>query len=148
MKLMKRNHAKPAHPAFGFSGLIDSLMQSDPFFDDRFTPAFKPSVNIKETEGSYEIDMAVPGFEKDSFNLEVEDDLLKISAEVKQEEKSEEENYTRKEFSIRSFERSFSLPETVDSEKIGATYNNGILNISLPKKEEAKAQPKRKIAIS
>ena len=143
---MKRNYAKPSHPAVGFSGLLDSLMQTDPFFDDRLSS--KPSVNIKEADDKHQIEMAAPGFEKDSFNLEVEGDHLKISAELKEEHRSEEENYTRREFAFQSFQRSFTLPETVDAGKIEATYTNGILNISLPKKEEAKVQPPRKINIS
>jgi HSP20 family protein len=146
MKLMKKHYAKPSHPAMGFSGLFDNLMHTDPFFENRLSN--KPSVNIKELDEMYQIEMAVPGFEKESFNLEVEGDLLKISAEVKEEHNSEEENYTRKEFSFQSFERSFTLPETVDANKIEASYTNGILNINLPKREEAKVQPPRKINIS
>lgn len=108
-----------------------------------------PAVNIKETEDDYAVELAAPGLVKEDFNIELDNDLLIISSEKKSENESEEKGkYTRKEFSYTSFKRSFTLPETADADKIEASYENGMLLIKLPKKEEAKVQPKRLIEIS
>ncbi len=106
-----------------------------------------PAVNIKEDEMGYHLELAIPGKKKEDFNVEVEKDVLTISMETKTEDEKTDENYTRKEFSYTSFKRSFTLPETVDSEKIKAVYKDGILSFSLPKKEEALPKPKRMIEI-
>ncbi len=107
-----------------------------------------PSVNIKETKDSFNVEVAAPGFEKEDFNVELDHDILTISSEKKAESESKgEEQYTRREYRYESFKRSFTLPETADGEKIKAEYKNGILNICIPKKEEAKPKPKRLIAI-
>ena len=94
--------------------------------------------------------MAVPGMKKSDFNIEIENQILTISSETRTENEKEDDdsNYTRREFGYASFQRSFTLPESVDDDKIEAKYNEGILNIELPKKEEAKRQPPRKIDIS
>lgn len=109
-----------------------------------------PAVNIQETDDNFTVAVAVPGKSKEDFNIELDNDVLTISSEEKKENEVSENNwkYTRKEFSYSSFKRAFSLPDTVDGEKISASYNNGVLEISLPKKEEAKVQPKRMIDIS
>ncbi len=108
-----------------------------------------PAVNIKETEDDYAVELAAPGLVKEDFNIELDNDLLIISSEKKSENESEEKGkYTRKEFCYTSFKRSFTLPETADADKIEASYENGMLLIKLPKKEEAKVQPKRLIEIS
>ena len=91
--------------------------------------------------------MAVPGFKKSDFVIDVEDEILSISMEVKKEDEQKEENYSRKEYEYSSFKRSFTLPETVEDEKIEAAYTDGILSISIPKKEEAKPKPARKILV-
>ncbi|MCA0931877.1 Hsp20/alpha crystallin family protein [Lutimonas saemankumensis] len=106
-----------------------------------------PKVNIKENEDAYTLDMAVPGFKKSDFVIDVEDETLSISMEASKEEEKTEENYSRKEYGYASFKRSFSLPETVDEEKIEAIYKDGILSLSIPKKEEAKPKPARKIVV-
>ena len=106
-----------------------------------------PAVNIKENEKDYELELAVPGMKKDDFNVEVDDNIMTISAEAETENKVEEENYTRKEFSRTSFKRSFTLPETIDEDKIDASYVDGILKFTLPKKDEALPKPKRMISI-
>jgi len=108
-----------------------------------------PSVNIKENADEFLLELAAPGFEKSDFNIEVENDSLTISSEktIENEEK-EGERITRQEFSYQSFSRSFSLPLSVDKEKIKAKYKKGILKISIPKKEEAKPKPAKKIDIS
>ena len=108
-----------------------------------------PSVNIKENLDEFTVEVAVPGFDKKDFNIEVENDTLTISSEKKIEnEEREGERITKREFSYQSFTRSFSLPVLVEREKIKAKYENGILNIIIPKKEEAKPKPPKRIAIS
>lgn len=108
-----------------------------------------PAVNVKETDEGFQVELAAPGLVKEDFNIELDNDLLVISSEKKSESESEEKGkYTRKEFSYTSFKRSFTLPETADANKIEASYENGMLLIKLPKKEEAKVQPKRLIEIS
>ena len=109
-----------------------------------------PAVNIRENEDGYVVELAAPGLSKEDFNVELDNDVLIISTEkeVNNEVKDENGKYTRKEFGYTSFKRSFSLPETIKGDAIEATYNNGILMITLPKKEEAKVQPKRLIEIS
>lgn len=106
-----------------------------------------PAVNIKENETGYHLELAIPGKNKEDFKVEVDKDVLTISMETKTEDEKTGDNYTRKEFSYTSFKRSFTLPETVDSEKIKASYKDGILSFSLPKKDEALPKPKRMIEI-
>ena len=109
-----------------------------------------PAVNIQETEDNFSVEVAAPGKMKEDFNIELDNDVLTISAEDKKENETTVKNgrYTRKEFSYNTFKRAFSLPESVDSKKISASYNNGVLEILLPKREEAKVQAKRMIDIS
>jgi HSP20 family protein len=108
-----------------------------------------PAVNIFESDDNFMVAVAAPGKTKEDFNIELDNDVLTISSEEKKENETSEKNgrFTRKEFSYTNFKRAFSLPETVDSEKISAAYNSGVLEITLPKKEEAKVQPKRMIEI-
>lgn len=96
-----------------------------------------PSVNILETKEAFEIELAVPGMGKEDFNINLENNVLTISSE-KEIKKEEERNFTRREFVYGSFSRSFTLPKTVDSDKISADYQHGILRVGLPKKEEVK----------
>jgi HSP20 family protein len=101
---------------------------------------FIPPVNIKENEEAFELELSVPGFSKEDFNLKVDNDLLTISAKVENKtEKTEEkttEKFTRREFKNRSFSRTFTLSDTVLVEAISAKYDNGILNVELPKDKE------------
>lgn len=108
-----------------------------------------PAVNIKESDDNFVVAVAAPGKTKDDFKIELDNGVLTISSEKKQENETNEKDgrYTRREFSYSSFRRAFSLPDSVDNEKISASYNNGVLEISLPKREEAKVQPKRMIEI-
>ncbi len=107
-----------------------------------------PSVNIKEDVNGFEVDMAAPGFEKNDFKIELLNNLLTISSEKKVEnETKEDQQFTRQEFSYQSFSRSFTLPNTVEGEKIMAKYENGILRVVIPKKEEAKPKPVKQIEI-
>ena len=109
-----------------------------------------PAVNIFESDDNFMVAVAAPGKTKEDFNIELDNDVLTISSEEKKENETSDKNgrFTRKEFSYSNFKRAFSLPETVDSEKISAAYNSGVLEITLPKKEEAKVQPKRMIEIA
>lgn len=109
-----------------------------------------PAVNIQETDEDFLVEVAAPGKAKEDFNIELDNDVLTISAEEKQEKETSEKSgkFTRREFSYSTFKRAFSLPDSVDSGKISASYNNGVLEIAIPKREEAKVQAKRMIAIS
>jgi HSP20 family protein len=107
-----------------------------------------PKVNIKESVDSFEVQMAVPGFKKDNFNISIENEELLISAEIEENKDESNDQYTRREFGYASFRRNFILPETVDGDKIEAKYEDGILNVVLPKKEEAKPKPAKTIKIS
>jgi HSP20 family protein len=109
-----------------------------------------PSVNIKETDDAYELEMAVPGMSKEDFKIEMNNNSLMISAqkEHKEENGNHSNRYTRKEFSYHSFTRTFKLPEgLIQSDKVEAKYENGILAITVPKTEEAKPKPVRQIEI-
>ncbi len=107
-----------------------------------------PSVNIKENNDEFKVEVAAPGFDKGDFKLELNHDLLTISSEKKVEHETKEgEQFTKREFSYQSFSRSFTLPNTADGERIEANYENGILRVSIPKKEEAKPRPARMIEI-
>lgn len=106
-----------------------------------------PAVNVKETEDDYQVELAVPGLKKEDFKVEINEGVLTIAAERKTDNEEKKEGYTRREFSYTNFTRRFTLPETADEKNISASYNDGILAISLPKKEEAKPQPARLIEI-
>ena len=108
-----------------------------------------PAVNIKETGDNFEVEMAAPGFSKEDFKIELNNELLTINS-VKRVEKETNEGqiFTKREFSYQSFSRFFTLPHSADSGKIEAKYDNGILKVIIPKKEEAKPQPSRLISIS
>ena len=107
-----------------------------------------PSVNIIENTMDFKIEMAAPGMEKKDFKIEIDNDMLTISAEKKEEQKDEKENYMRKEYSFSKFTRSFGLPENCLHEKIDAKYDNGILHLTLPKKEVKITKPTKEIKVS
>lgn len=108
-----------------------------------------PAVNIKETKENFEVEMAAPGMKKEDFRVELDGNNLTISSEMRNEnEVKEGERYTRREFSYQSFQRTFTLPKNVvDVEQIGAKYENGVLHLLIPKREEAKQKPPRMIEI-
>jgi len=108
---------------------------------------YVPAVNISERANDFMIELAAPGVSKEDFKVEVENGILMISSQ-KSEEKKEDSRFTRREFSYSSFKRSFSLPEHVQTDNIEATYNNGVLVLVLPKKDEAKQKPVKEIKIS
>lgn len=111
-----------------------------------------PAVNIRETNDDFQIEVAAPGMKRDNFNIELDNDVLTISShqeEKKEEENSQQNGYSRREFNYQSFQRSFSLPEgKVEGDKIAARYVDGILHITIPKKEEAKVKPPKQIKVA
>jgi HSP20 family protein len=109
-----------------------------------------PAVNIKETSDKYEVDVAAPGMNKEDFKVELDGNILTISSEkTNQYQDRDDERFYRREFSYQSFQRTFNLKkEVVDSDKIEARYDKGVLNLIIPKKEEAKQKPPRLIQIS
>ena len=132
--------------------MFDRLFEGDLFdWSNRnfsVTNTTLPSVNIKENTDAFTVEVAAPGFEKGDFKLELNHDLLTISSEKKVESETKDgEQFTKREFSYQSFSRSFTLPQTTDGERIEASYDNGILKVSIPKKEEAKPKPARTIEI-
>ncbi|NJN25908.1 MAG: Hsp20/alpha crystallin family protein [Cyclobacteriaceae bacterium] len=107
-----------------------------------------PAVNIKEDEDNFELEVAVPGLKKEDFKIELENDVLVISSEKEVENEHKSDQYKRKEFSYSTFKRTFSLPENkVDGDKVKAKYTDGVLYVTLPKREEAKPKPVRTIDI-
>lgn len=126
----------------------------DNFFGKDFPSGFEdnfksiPAVNVKETNESFELEMAAPGLKKEDFKLNLHNDMLEVTSEMQNEKTENEENFTRREFNFNSFKRSFTIPETVDASKISAQYANGILKIQLPKKPEAKVVGPKEIKIS
>ena len=133
-----------------FSNLIENIFENDfpAFLGNEFFKHTGPSVNIKDTKDAYLIEVSAPGFNKESFNVKVEDSILTLSGEVKEDKVEEGTKYTRKEFTHSSFKRSFTLPKTIVADKIGAGYENGILTLTLPKLEEAKAKGTIEVKIS
>ena len=114
------------------------------------TDSTLPAVNIREDDNEFHLEVAAPGMKKDDFKVNYDNGRLTISSEHKsEEEKKEGENVMRREFSYQSFQRSFSVAENVvDAEKIKASYKDGILHISMPKREEVKPKPAKEIRIS
>tara|TARA_R110000868_G_scaffold126481_1_gene333548 strand:- start:2895 stop:3359 length:465 start_codon:yes stop_codon:yes gene_type:complete len=108
----------------------------------------EPALNIKETDNNFEIELAAPGFAKKDFEVTIDDGCLNIKAEKTESDEEKDENFTRREFSYQSFERSLQLPETVKQEAIKAAYKDGILSFNLTKKEEAKKLPPKKVQIA
>jgi len=108
-----------------------------------------PSVNVKENDDEFEIEVAAPGMKKDDFRINLNNGQLTISSEKKNEQENKSNGYSRKEFSYESFQRSFTLPENmVDSDKISAKYADGILYVNIPKKEEVKPKPVIEIRVA
>jgi len=132
-----------------FPSLSDDFLNSDffPNFFDQTQNLSMPAVNISENSESFKIELAAPGLEKKDFKIEIKNNILTISSEKEVKNEEENEKFMRKEFNYCSFRRSFGLPQTANTEKISATHNNGILEISISKKEEAKEKPMRQIEI-
>ncbi len=114
---------------------------NDSFISDRFISKV-PAVNVAETSDAYLIELAAPGLDKSDFKINVDGDVLTISGEKSAEKSSEDKKYSKREYSYTSFTRSFTLPESIDHAKIQASYKDGVLNLEIGKKEEAKAVSK------
>ncbi len=127
----------------------------DDFFGSNFSaPVFSsgktsvPAVNVKENQDKFLIEVAVPGMKKEDFKIEVNNNVLTISAEAKKEDQSADDGYTRREFHYASFCRSFAIPKNeVDDSKVEAAYKDGLLTITLHKRDEVKPKPSRMIQI-
>lgn len=149
MSLIKRNgNTFPAFPS-----LFDDFFGPELFNwgNNNFssTSTTVPAVNIKETTDAFEVEVAAPGMEKGDFSITLDGNLLTISSAKQQQEEKKEQNYTRREFSYQSFQRSFELAkDVVDEDKINARYENGLLHLTIPKKEEAKQKGPRTIQVA
>lgn len=143
MNLIKKNTVP-------FPSIIDELFKPDWLGGIQNFSTTLPAVNIKESHIDFVIQLAAPGKNKEDFNIEIDHNVLTISSNEKTEKEDMDNGgkYTRREFSYTSFRRAFTLPDTVNSENINATYENGILSVVLPKREEALPKPKRLIEIS
>jgi HSP20 family protein len=142
MTLVKVNNNGLQRP---FSSLVDELFNEFPVLGKNWgTDAFSfPPVNIHETPEAYHLELNVPGRSKEDFTVNVENGVLTVSFEKKEEKNSEDYKTVRREFSFRSFKRSFTLDQKIDSENIQAKYENGLLKLLLPKKAEAKESSKQ-----
>jgi HSP20 family protein len=130
-------------PNLKFSNALFSNSPFASFFDEFVNPvsyqentSYVPGVNISETNESYGLEFSAPGFSKEHITIGVDKDVLTVSGEFKKEESKEDTNYSRREFNLTSFKRSFSLPESVNKDSISAKYENGLLHITIPKQME------------
>ncbi len=131
-----------------FSNLFESFFNDDYFSKER--ASFVPAINVLEENDKFLIEVSAPGFEKENIKVELDKNILSITGTHKIENESEDSklNYKRKEFSFGSFQRSFALPENIDENKISAKYENGVLKISVLKKEKSKENSAKQILIS
>ncbi|MBK8847258.1 MAG: Hsp20/alpha crystallin family protein [Bacteroidetes bacterium] len=129
-----------------FNGFFNDLMED--FISTNYARNTVPAVNISETDNGFRIELAAPGLKKEDFKINVDNNVLSISAEVKRESEQKGTSYSRKEFVYNSFKRSFNLPEQVTQNDITASYENGLLTISLPKVEAAKPKPATEIKVA
>ena len=145
--IIKRENGHTSLPAASFSGLVDRVFQNNlnRIFEDDFwgfngvAQNNNVPVNIVETDNTYEMQLMAPGLKKEHFKLSLEGDLLTISFEQKEENKQENKNerWLKKEYKTQSFSRSFTLADILDANKISATYKEGVLYVTLPKKDSA-----------
>ena len=135
-----------------FPSVFSDFFDTDKFFGtdliEKDFAKWIPAVNITENNKEFRIELAVPGMEKKDFKINVENDVLTISAEKQEEKKDQNERFTRREFRATSFSRSFRLPQSVNADSIDGKYDNGILKLVVPKKEEAKQKQKKEIKVS
>jgi HSP20 family protein len=148
MSLIKYNTRNRLFP-WGNKGLCSFFDANDFFSDDFFEDDnLMPAMNIKEHEANFEVEFAAPGFTKEDFEITINENILNVSGEKTKEHEEKEENYSRKEFSYNSFQRSLQLPTTVNTEQeVKATYENGILKLQLQKNEETPKNPKKIIKV-
>ena len=147
MSLVKRNEDYPMWPSI-FNDFFGRNFLDFTSRNFSVTNTTLPSVNIMEDQDQFIVELAAPGFEKEDFKIEHNNNVLTISSDKRVENETKEgECYSRREFSYQSFSRSFTLPNTIESEKINAKYENGILKVMLPKRDEAKPKPAIQINI-
>ena len=134
MSIVKyRNGARGYYPS-NMGGLLERFF-NDSLYDNTQVQNFIPDVDVLESEKTYELHLAVPGFNKNDFNLGVDDKLLTVSGERKFVEKTSDKTFKSVQTRYGSFQRTFTLPENIDATKIEAHYNNGILEVIVPKDE-------------
>lgn len=138
MTLVKFNPEKRNNNSLlpGFNDVFDSIF-NDTFFNDRLVTRV-PAANISETEDHYHVELAAPGLKKEDFKISLDRNVLNISVEQQKENSDVQKNYSKREYSYSSFVRSFTLPDSANSESIEAAYTDGILKIDIAKREEAK----------
>ena len=147
MKLVRKFNSELPETNDWFNHFLgrDFFVEPDHFFGSNQS---QPKVNIKETEEGYQIDVAAPGYQKNDFKVEIDNNVLSISVEKSDEANEEQTRYSHFEYKYGAFKRSFTLPKgKIKESNITAQYNNGILNIGIPKTEEAKPKPKRVLDI-
>ena len=146
MSLLDNNPIENAES--GLQKMMDSFFNNElgQFFGSDFATNI-PSVNVKETIGDFEIEVAAPGIEKDAFEINVEDGMLKISAENNNSSQESKERFVKREFNYSSFVRKFHIPEGVDVEGIKGSHSNGILSINMPKIRPKEEASKRRIEV-
>lgn len=138
MALVKFNEGREGNlTRSSFSDVFENFF-NDSFISDRMVSRV-PAVNIAESEGHYHIELAAPGLKKEDFKLDLDRNVLTISAEKTTEQENKEKQYNKREYSYTSFVRSFTLPDSVDDANIDASYTDGVLKIDVAKKEEAKS---------
>ena len=149
MSLIKFNNRNRLFPSWNNESL-KNFLGNDDFFNNDFLEedSLMPAMNVKEHEKDFEIEFAAPGFSKKDFEVTINENILNVCGEKKQETEEKNEDYTRKEFNYNSFKRSLQLPKSVSADQnVKATYKDGILKLNLQKKEEAKAKPKKVIEV-
>jgi HSP20 family protein len=145
MTLMKKSD----WPSLMNGSWLSDFFDNDRFFDsDWMKKQSVPAVNVKENEKGFDIELAAPGLSKNDFKISVDNRVLTISSEKQEEKEKKEKEYTRKEFSYSSFSRSFALPENVNEDGIKATYDNGLLKVSVLKKALQQDKSHKAIAVS
>lgn len=130
-----------------FRPFFPSLFDDDLFTVNTSRPNSMPAVNIREDEKNYFLELAVPGMDKKDLKIDIDEDVLTVSSETKNENEESRDGYTRKEFSYSSFVRSFYIPENVNKDNINASYKEGILTVSFPKQEEDKRKLTKQVKI-
>lgn len=137
MTLVKFNEGKNRSSLVrpGFDDIFESIL-NDTFLSDRMVSRV-PAANISETDGHYHIELAAPGLKKEDFKVDLDRDVLTISAEHREEQMDNDKKYNKREYSYASFVRSFTLPDSADDEGIEAEYNEGVLRINVAKRPEA-----------
>jgi len=127
---------------------MPNIFDEDLFAGLSNRPASMPAVNIKEDEKKYSLELAIPGINKNDLKIDMKEDVITISSEMKKESEENSDGYKRKEFSYSAFSRSFYVPENVNKEKIEASYKDGVLSVTLPKEDEQKSKISKTIEIS